>query len=291
MAVAFKLKYASESLGGLVKTAYWVHLSLTEKVLDGGRDFACPTSYDKPRQHIKKQRHHFADKGPSTQSCDFSTSHVWIWELDHKEGWVPKNWCFQLVVLEKTLESPLDCKEIKPINPKGNQPWIFMGRTDAEALILWPHDAKSRLTGKDPDAGKDWGQEGKWAIEDEMVGWDNQLVNSRRWWRTGTVFSHPRDSRSSLWLSSPGPGLARLGGSWSLHFCLCREPFCMSCPLPFLESMACDSLMNCRADRPPHGSFLSWQKMLSVPQALSGEEDQRKASTSMVQFVCLGWHS
>ena len=155
MAVAFKLKYASESLGGLVKTAYWVHLSLTQKVLDGGRDFACPTSYDKPRQHIKKQRHHFADKGPSTQSCDFSTSHVWIWELDHKEGWAPKNWCFQLVVLEKTLESPSDCKEIKPINTKGNQPWIFMGRTDAEAPILWPPDAKCWLIGKDPDSGTD----------------------------------------------------------------------------------------------------------------------------------------
>ena len=157
MALAFKLKYASESLGGLVKTAYWVHLSLTEEVLDGGRDFACPTSYDKPRQHIKKQGHHFADKGPCSQSCCLSTSYVWIWELNHKENWaVEKNWFLWTVMLEKTLESSLDYKEIKPINPKGNQSWIFIGRTnaEAEALILWPPDAKSWLIGKDPDLGK-----------------------------------------------------------------------------------------------------------------------------------------
>ena len=134
MAVAFKLKYASESLGGLVKTAYWVHLSLTEKVLDGGRDFACPTSYDKPRQHIKKQRRYFANKGPSGQSYSFSSSHVWMWELDYKENWAPKNWCFWTVVLEKTLESPLDSKEIQPVSPKGNQSWIFIGRTEAVVL-------------------------------------------------------------------------------------------------------------------------------------------------------------
>ena len=91
-------------------------------------------------------------------------------KLDHKEGRVPENWCFQIVVLEKTLESPLNCKEIKPVNPKENQPWIFIGRTDAEAEapILWLPDAKSRLNGKDPDAGKDWGQEEKGATEDEM---------------------------------------------------------------------------------------------------------------------------
>ena len=134
-------------------------------------------SYDKPRQHIKKQRHHFANKGPYSQSYGFSSSHVQIWELDHKEGWVPKNWCFRSVVLEKTLEGPLDCKEIKPVNSKGNQPWIFIGRTDAkaEASVLWPPDAKNQLTGKDPDARKDWGQEEKGATEDEMVGWHHQL--------------------------------------------------------------------------------------------------------------------
>ena len=114
--------------------------------------------YDKPRQHIKKQRHHFAKKGPSSQSYGFSSTHVWMCELDHKEGWVLKNWCFWTVVLEKTLESPLDFSEIKSVNPKGNQPWILFGKTDAEpeAPILWPPDVMDWLTGKDPDAGKDW---------------------------------------------------------------------------------------------------------------------------------------
>ena len=113
-------------------------------------------SYDKPRQSIKKQRHHLADKGLCIQSYDFSSSYVWMWELDHKESWVPKNWCFWTVVLEKTLESPLDCKEIQPVHPKGDQSWVFIGRTDAEAEtpILWPPDVKNWLIGKDPDAGK-----------------------------------------------------------------------------------------------------------------------------------------
>ena len=122
--------------------------------------------------NIKKQRHHFADKGPYSQSHGFFSSHVQMWELDHKEGWAPKNWCFQRVVLEKTSESPLDSKEIKPINHKRNQCWIFTRRTDAEikAKILWAPDVKSWITGKDPDAGKDWGQEEKGMAEDEMVG-------------------------------------------------------------------------------------------------------------------------
>ena len=108
------------------------------------------------RQYIKKQWHHFADKGPYSQSDGFSSSYVWVWDLDHKEGWAPKNWCFQIIVLEKTLESPLDCKKIKPINPKENQSWIFIGKTDAEAAaaVLWPLDVKSQLIGKDSDAGK-----------------------------------------------------------------------------------------------------------------------------------------
>ena len=120
-------------------------------------------SYDKPRQCIKKQRHLFANKCPSSQSYGFSSSHVWMWELDHKESWAPKNWCFWTVVLEKTLESPLDCKEIQPVHPKGNQSWIFIGRTDAEAetSIFWPPDVKNWLIGKDPEAGKDWRQEEK----------------------------------------------------------------------------------------------------------------------------------
>ena len=95
-------------------------------------------SCDKHRQHIKKQRRHFADKILCSQSYCFSRSHVWMWKLDHKEGWALNNWCFWIVVLEKTPENPLYCKEIKPVNPKGNQPWVFIGRTDAEAPILWP---------------------------------------------------------------------------------------------------------------------------------------------------------
>ena len=120
-------------------------------------------SYDQPRQHIQNQRLDFASKGPSTESYGFSSSHVWMWELDYKESWVPKNWCFWTVVLEKTHETLLDCKEIKPVHPKGNQSWIFTGRTDAEAQtpILWPPDAKSWLTEKDLDAEQDWRQEEK----------------------------------------------------------------------------------------------------------------------------------
>ena len=123
-------------------------------------------------ENIKKQRHHLANKDPYySQSYGFSSSHVQMWELDHKENWALKNWWFWTMVLEKILVIPLDCKEIKPVSPKRNQPWIFIGRTDAEAKAptLWPPDAKSQLTGKDPDAGKDWRQE-KEATENEMVG-------------------------------------------------------------------------------------------------------------------------
>ena len=107
---------------------------------------------------ILKKRHYFANEGPSSQGYGFSSSHVGMWELDCKESWVPKNWCFWTVVLEKTLERPLDCKEIQPVHPKGNQSWIFIGRTDAEAEtpIFWPTDAKSWHIWKDLDAGKDW---------------------------------------------------------------------------------------------------------------------------------------
>ena len=128
------------------------------------------------RQPIKKQRCYFANKDPSNQRYGFSCSHVWMWELDYKESWAPKNWCFRPVVLEKALWSPLDCKEIQPVHPKGNQSWIFIGRTDAEAEtpILWSPDAKNWLIGKDPDAGKDWKQE-KGTTEDEMLGWHHSL--------------------------------------------------------------------------------------------------------------------
>ena len=117
-------------------------------------------NYDKPRQHIKKQTHYFANKDPYSQSYGFSSSHVWMWEVDHKEGWALKNWCFRNGVLQKTLESRLDSKEIKLANAEGNQPWIFIGKTDAEVEtpILWPPDAENWLIGKDPNAVKDWGQ-------------------------------------------------------------------------------------------------------------------------------------
>ena len=120
-------------------------------------------SYDQPRQHMKQQRHYFANKGPSSQGYGFSSSHVRMRELDYKESWVPKNQCFWTVVLEKTLDSPLDCKKIQPVHPEGNQSWVFIGSIDVEAEtpILWPPDAKSWLIRKDPDAGKDWRWEEK----------------------------------------------------------------------------------------------------------------------------------
>ena len=124
-----------------------------------------------------KQRHYFANKGPSGQGYGFSSSHVRMWELDCVESWVPKNWCFWTVVLEKTLESPSDCKKIQPVHPEGDQSWVFIGRTDAETEtpILWPPHAKSWLIWKDPDAGRDWGQEEKGTTEDEMVGWHHRV--------------------------------------------------------------------------------------------------------------------
>ena len=123
-------------------------------------------------------RHHFDDKGLYSQRYGFSSSQVQMWELDHKEGWTLRSWCFWTMVLEKTLESPLYCKQIKPVNPKGNQPYVFIGRTDAEAEtpIFWPPGVKNCwLIGKDPDAGKDWRQEEKGMAEDERVGWHHRL--------------------------------------------------------------------------------------------------------------------
>ena len=146
---------------------------------------------EQPRQHIIKQRHYFANKRLSSQSYGSCNSHVWMWELDYKENWVPKKWCFWTVVLEKTLESLLDCKEIKPVHPKGNQSWIFIGRTDVEAEtpVLWPPDVKSWFIGKDP-----WCWERLKAGEGDNSGWDGWMasptqwtwvwVNSRSWWWT-----------------------------------------------------------------------------------------------------------
>ena len=146
-------------------------------------------SYNQPTKHIKKQRHYFANKAPSSQGYGFSSGHVWMWELDCEESWAPKNWCFWTVELEKTLESPLDCKEIQPVHLKGDQSWVFIGGTHAKAEtpVLWPPHAKSWLTGKDSDAGRDW--------EGDDRGWDGWMasptqwtwvwVNSGSWWWTG----------------------------------------------------------------------------------------------------------
>ena len=133
-------------------------------------------SYDQPKQHIKKQRHYFANKGPFSQSYGFSSSHVCMWELDYKETWAPKNWCFWTMVLEKTLKSPLDCKEIQPVHPKGNQFWIFFGRTDTEGEtpVFWPPDGKNWLIGKNSDVGKDWRQ--SWGRQ--KMTWLNGITDS-----------------------------------------------------------------------------------------------------------------
>ena len=156
-----------------------------------------------PWQHIQKQRHYFVNKGPCSQSYGFSSSHIWMWEMDYKESWEPKNWCFWTVVLEKTLESPLDCKEIQPVYPKRNQSRLFIGRTDVEAEtpILWPPNSRNWLIGKDPDAGKDRGQEEKGVTEDEMVGWHHSMdmslselqetVKDREAWY-GSAFDHKK---------------------------------------------------------------------------------------------------
>ena len=134
-----------------------------------------------------KSDFNYSNKGPSSQGYGFSSGHVWMWELDYKESWAAKNWCFWTVVLEKTLESPLDCKEIQPVHLKGDQSWVFIARTDAEAetQILWPPDVKSWLIGKDLNSGKDWGQEEKGMTEDEMVGWHHWLYGHGFGWTLG----------------------------------------------------------------------------------------------------------
>ena len=157
-----------------------------------------------PTYHIKNQSH--CQTGLSRQTYGFPSSHVWIWELDYKESWVLKNWCFWTVVLEKTLKRPLDCKEIKPVNPIGNQSWIFIGRTDAEAEtpILWPPDAKNWLIGKDPDARKDWRQE-----ERGKTGWDGWMTSLTRWTRVW--------ASSSSWWWTGNPGMLQCVGSQTVR--------------------------------------------------------------------------
>ena len=158
----------------------------------------------------KKQRHYFANKGPSSQGYGFSSTHVWMWELDYKESWAPKNWCFLTVVLEKTLESPLNCKEIQPVHPKGDQSWVFIGRTDVEAEIpiLWPSDVKSWLIGKDSDA-----ERLKVGGEGDDRGWDGWVALPTQWTRAGASF------RSWWWTGKPGmlqsTGSQTVGHDWA----------------------------------------------------------------------------
>ena len=144
-------------------------------------------SSDKPRQQFKKQRHHFSNKGPYSQSCGFSTSYAQMWALDHKEGWATKNRCFWTVVFEMTLETPLDFNEIQLVLSKRDQSWVFIERTDAKAEIpiLWPPHAKSWLIGKDSDAGRDWRQEEKVITEDGMAGWHHWLDGHEFVWTPG----------------------------------------------------------------------------------------------------------
>ena len=156
---------------GVTKSQTWLSDgTTTTPICSGGRKVM--TNLDS----ILKSRD-FANKDLSSQGYGFSSSHLWMWELVYKESWALKNWCFWTEVLDKTLESPLDCKEFQPVHPKGDQSWIFVGRTDAEAQtpILWSPGAKNCLIGKDPDAGKDWRQEEKGMTEDEIVGWHHSL--------------------------------------------------------------------------------------------------------------------
>ena len=186
-------------------------------------------NYDKPGQHFQRQRHYSANKSLYSQSYGFSSSHVWMWELDHKEGWALKNWCFWTMVLEKTLESPLDSKEIKAVHPKGNQSWIFTERTDAEAEtpILWPPDVKNWLIGKHPDAGRGWRQEEK-GDNRGRDGWMASLTqrtwvwaSSRSWWRTekpGVLQSMGSQSRTRMNTWETTNGHLKCLPNWIINF-------------------------------------------------------------------------
>ena len=188
-----------------------------------------------PREHIRKQRHYFASKGPSSQGYDFSSIHVWMWELDYKESWALKNWWVWTVVLEKTLESPLDCKEIQPVHPKGDQSWVFIERTnvEAETPILWPPDSKRWLIWKDRDAGKDWGWEEKETTEDEMAGWHHQLDGHGFGWTPGAGDSHEG-------LACCGSWGCRVGHSWATELNWTEEALTGVSPMifrPILQGM------------------------------------------------------
>ena len=198
-----------ENSGNSERLFFWAPKSLQMVMTAMKLKDACSLveSHD---QHTKKQRHYFAYKFWSSESFGFSSSHVWMWELDYKESWAPKNWCCWTVMLEKTLESLLDCKEIQPVHPKGDKSWVFIGRTDAEAEtpVLWPPDAKNWLISKDPDAGKDWRWEEKgWQrmrlLDDitDLMTW--VWVSSGSWWWTRDAWGAADHgvTQSQTWLS------------------------------------------------------------------------------------------
>ena len=169
------------------------------------KDTPWKESYDQPRQHIKKPRHYFVNKGPSSQGYGFSSGHVWMWELDCEESWAPKNWCFWTVVLEKTLESLLDCKEIHPVHSKWDQSWVFFGRTDAKGWnsSTLATSCEKFTNWKDSNAGRYWGKEEKGMTEDEMAGWH-----------------HWHDGHKSEWTPGVGDGQGGLACCDSWH---CKE--------------------------------------------------------------------
>ena len=197
----------------------WFH-SFTQSL--GKESWLLSTETDKP---ILKFKWNFAKKSLSSHVYGFSSGHVWMCKLDYKESWAPKNWCFWTVVLEKTLESPLDCKEIQPVHPKGDQSWVLIGRTDVEAEtpILWPPDAKSWLIWKDPDAGKDWGQEEKGVTEDVMVGW-HYRINGHEFEQTpgdseeqgSLACCSPRSRKESHSLAAEQQHIHKSNVGWSL---------------------------------------------------------------------------
>ena len=244
-------------------------------------------SYDQPRQHIKKQRCYFANKGPSSQGYGFSRGPVWMWVLDCEESWVLKNWCFWTMVLEKTLEGPLDCKEIQPVHPKGDQSWVFIGRTDAkvETPIIWPPHAKSWLIGKDPDAGRDWGQEETGTTEHEMAGWHHRLDAHEFGWTPGAgdgqgglVFCDSwgrKESDTTEWLNWTEPLLSGVRGC--MH---------QSCPT-LCDSMVC-SLLGSSVHGILQARILDWVAMPTLKVASFKGSSQPRDWTRISYVSCSG---
>ena len=182
------------------------------------KDTPWKESYDQPRKHMKKQRHYFADKGLSSQGYDFSSGHVWMWEVDYKESWRQKNWWFWTVVLEKTLESPLDCEEIQPVHPKGNQSWVFIGRIDVEAELQYFDHLMQRANSF--DVGKDWRQE-KRTTEGEMVGWHHWINGHEFGWTPGVGDGQGGLACCGSWGHKESDTIERLNWTEPIRMILC----------------------------------------------------------------------